>query len=190
MNSIAMPARAGRSSRRGRVDGAKRLSPIALSSVAATMLFFVAIGSDQARDLCEDIGYLIDQSQSHFQKIVEKPSGNTDDYHVTRSLDRASFCVVTKKSTRNWYRCAWEFPHRAEQAYDAYEELVRELDECIGQDATLHEDQSVNHPDYYASRRYEMGQAEVSVSVKDKVELGSTFVFVKIQSLAPGISAD
>ena len=51
----------------------------------------------------------------------------------------------------------------------------------IGQQATLHIDQSVNHPDYYALRRYETAQADVSVSVKDKSALGNTFVFIRVQ---------
>ena len=88
---------------------------------------------------------------------------------------------MTKTLKGSAYHCSWAFPHRAEQAYDTFDEFVREVKDCIGQKATLHSDQSVNHPDSYALRRFEMEQAEVTVSVKDKGALGSTFVFVRVQ---------
>ena len=38
-----------------------------------------------------------------------------------------------------------------------------------------------HHPDTYALRRYETPRAEVSVSLKDKIALGRTFVFIRVQ---------
>ncbi len=138
-------------------------------------------GVAQAQDLCTNIDYLIDQSRSKFAKITDNPNGDAGDLDVTLTLAGASYCFVTKKSTRDWYRCGWEFPYHAKRAYDTFYEFVGRMDECIGQHATLHIDQSVNHPDYYSLRRYEIEQAEVSVSVKDKGALGKTFVFIKVQ---------
>ena len=152
--------------------------------MVSIVVFWSAIGVAQARDLCANIDYLIDQSRSQFAKIMTKPNGDTGDHDVTLALAGASYCLVTKRSKRSFYRCGWEFPYRAQQAYDTFDELVRGVNDCIGRQATLHSDQSVNHPDYYALRRYETEQADVSVSVKDKGALGSTFVFIRVQGAA------
>ncbi len=146
------------------------------------LAFLTTTGVAQAQDFCTDLQVLMDQSRAQFAEIAGKPSGNAGDHEATLTLTGASYCTVTKKSKRSTYLCGWEFPHRAEHAYGTFDGFVRKVDDCIGRQATVHSDQSVNHPDYYASRRYEMEQAEVSVSVKDKGALGSTFVFVRVQS--------
>ena len=161
--------------------GLRKPSPRRRLSVLSAMIFLATLGVAQAQDLCANVDRLIDQSQSGFSKIAAKPKGNAGDHDVTLTLAGASYCTVTKRSKRNWYQCAWEFPHRAEQAYETFEEIAGKLNACIGERATLHSDRSVNHPDYYSSRRYELKRADVSVSVKDKGALGSTFVFVRVQ---------
>ena len=113
--------------------------------------------------------------------MTDKPKGDAGDHDVTLTLAGASSCLVTKKSAQPSYHCAWEFPYRAAPAYDTFDDLVDRLDQCIGRQATLHSDRSVNHPDFYALRRFEMEQAQVSVSVKDKAALDRTFVFVRVQ---------
>jgi hypothetical protein len=110
-----------------------------------------------------------------------KPNGAAGDHDVTLTLAGASYCFVTKKPKRNLYHCGWEFPFRAKQAYDTFDEFDRDVNDCIGQHATVHNDQSVNHPDFYALRRYETEQADVSVSVKDKSALSRTFVFIRVE---------
>ena len=145
------------------------------------MVLSAAIGVAQARDLCANIDDLIDQSRSQFAEIMDKPHGDAGDHDVTLTLAGASYCFVTKQSKRSFYHCGWEFPYRAKQAYDTFDAFVRGVNDCIGQQATLHTDQSVNHPDFYALRRYETEQADVSVSVKDKSALGRTFVFIRVQ---------
>ena len=159
----------------------KRLTSHLVSLVTPALIFLAMIGVSQAQDLCTNIDYLIDQSQSEFVKILGEPHGDAGNYYVTRTLSSASYCFVTRKSKMNWYHCGWEFPYRAKHAYDTFDEFVRKMTGCIGQRATVHTDQSVNHPDYYSLRRYQMEQAEVSVSIKDKVSLGKTFVFIRVQ---------
>ena len=112
---------------------------------------------------------------------MTKPNGDTGDHDVTLALDGASYCLVTKRSKRSFYHCGWEFPYRAKLAYDTFDEFVRGVKDCIGRHATLHSDQSVNHPDFYALRRFETERAEVSVSVKDKSARSRTFVFIRVQ---------
>ncbi len=149
--------------------------------MTSMLVLVTTIGVAQAQDLCTSIHQLMDHSRSQFAKIAGAASGDAGDHEATLTLAGASQCAVTKKSKRSSYHCRWEFPHRAEEAYDTFESFVREVDGCIGRRATLHSDRSVNHPDYYAVRRFEMEQAEVSVSVKDKGALGSTFVFFRVQ---------
>ena len=159
----------------------KKTRPRLRLPVTAAAIFTATLGVAQAQEFCAKVDRLIDQSQSGFSKIAAKPKGKAGDHDVTLSLAGASHCSVTSKSKRNWYHCTWEFPHRAEQAYETFEEIAGKLNACIGGRATLHSDRSVNHPDYYASRRYELKRADISVSVKDKGALGSTFVFVRVQ---------
>ena len=146
---------------------------------AATLL--VTNDVVRAQDFCAKVDDLIDQSRSGFVQVADKASGKPGTYDATLVLDGASFCAVTRKSNRSWYHCGWEFPYRAQQAYDTFDAFVARVNDCVGQRATLYSDQSVNHPDYYSLRRYEMEQADVSVSVKDKGALGNTFVFIRVQ---------
>ena len=149
---------------------------------AWVLIFSGTLGTAQAQDLCGDIDTLIEQSRSGFSEIATKGKGAAGEHGVTLALAGASSCSVTRKSKRTWYHCAWEFPHRAEQAYDTFDRFVERLNDCVGRRATVHSDRSVNHPDHYASRRYELNQAEVSVSIKDKSALGRSFVFIRVQS--------
>jgi hypothetical protein len=64
-----------------------------------------------------------------------------------------------------------------------FKALGQELESCIGDRAVLSDDQNVNHPDFYEARMFLLDQAKVSVSVKDKSALGSTFVFVSVEPL-------
>ena len=164
-----------------RIAGARPFSSWRALPLALTLTIWAATGVAQARDLCGNINYLLDQSQSAFKEISDRPAGQEGEHHVTISLAGASKCLVTEKSAGTWYHCAWEFPYRAEQAYDAFEEFVGAMNDCIGRRATVHTDRNVNHPDFYALRRYEMEQADVSVSVKTKGALGGTFVFIRVQ---------
>lgn len=161
--------------------GTSRRAPSAVLPVASIVVVLATTGAVRAQDLCADIDYLIGQSRSQFAEILGKPNDDAGGYDVTLTLAGASYCSVTKRSKKRMYRCGWEFPYRAKRAYETFDELVRAVNDCIGRSATLHRDQSVNHPDYYALRRYETEQADVSVSVKDKSALGSTLVSIRVQ---------
>ena len=166
----------------GSFKGMRQLSSAAVLAMASTMVLVATIGVARAGGFCANIDYLIDQSRAQFAEIIGKPKGRAGDHDVTLTLAGASYCLVTKRSKRSSYLCGWAFPYRAEHAYDRFEALVRDVDACIGRRAALHIDQSVNHPDYYALRRFETTQADVSVSVKDKSALGNTFVFIRVRA--------
>ncbi len=165
----------------GSFKGMRQLSSAARLAMASTMVLVATIGVARAGGFCANIDYLIDQSRAQFAEIIGKPKGGAGDHDVTLTLAGASYCLVRKRSNRSSYHCGWAFPYRVKQAYDTFDALVRGVNQCIGRRATLHIDQSVNHPDYYALRRYETAQADVSVSVKDKSALGNTFVFIRVQ---------
>jgi len=154
---------------------------IRLLPVVSTLVFLAALGAARAEDFCANIDSLIDQSRSGFAAIADKPKGDTGDREARLTLAGASTCLVTRKAKRSWYRCAWAFPYRAKRAADTFDALAGKLDGCLARRATPHGDRSVNHPDSYAARRYELEQADVSLSVKDKAGLGKTFVFIRVQ---------
>ena len=147
-------------------------------------VFWATIGVARAEDFCTSIDDLIEQSRSQFVDITGLPKDQSGDHDATLTLAGASYCAVTKRSKRSLYHCGWEFPHRAEQAYETFDAFVEAAHDCIGPQATVHSDQGVNHPDFYDARRFEMKEAEVSVSVKDKGALGRTFVFIRVRSKA------
>jgi|GEM_PF-3389118 len=154
---------------------APRIGTVAL---ATALVLPIAVDAVQAQDLCAAIDHLIDQSRSQFVEVA----GATP--LAGAPLAEASSCAVTKMLKGAAYHCRWEFPYRAEAAYQTFDKSVHELEGCLGPRATQHSDQSVNHPDYYALRRFETAQADVTVSVKDKGAQSRTFVFLRVQGKA------
>jgi hypothetical protein len=159
----------------------KRLIRDTLRALPWLGAFLAGVGTSQARDFCADIVYLIDQSRSGFADVMDERNGDSGAHENSPILDSASYCRVTKTLRGSAYHCGWEFPHRAQEAYDRFDDLVRRVDACIGRDVVGQNDRNVNHPDTYALRRYETPRAEVSVSLKDKSALEQTFVFIRIQ---------
>ena len=134
----------------------------------ALLLLLAAPGVARAGDLCADVERLMADASSGFA--------------ASPALAEASDCEVTATGKKRVYQCSWEHPHRAAEAYAHYDAFVQELDGCLGPQTTPVADQSVNHPDFFALRRYPMPGADVSVSVKDKSALNRTFVFLRIQA--------
>ena len=79
--------------------------------------------------------------------------------------------------------CNWMFPYRAPAARTAFENLTRELTECLGPEAEMTTDQSVNHPDAYQLFQFDLLGREFAVSIKDKGALQQTHVFVRVEIL-------
>jgi hypothetical protein len=134
-----------------------------------------------AASFCTNINLLVDNAHSNFSEIIIRPERKSGGYDVTLRLEGAMDCTVIPTSNSNSYYCTWKFPHRATRAYATFEMFERELKECIGHRAVFVRDQPVNHPDFYDSRIFQVDQANVTVSVKDKSALGRTFVFVWVR---------
>ena len=153
--------------------------------IAAVVVCLISIPAPAvlAQDLCSDIEFLIGQSRIGFRAIRGPLEGEPGTDGATFLLPEASTCVVVMKTQRRSYRCRWDYAYRDERAYAEFDRFADTLRQCFGQRAKEHVDQNVNHPDFYAARRYEMAEGEVKVSVKDKVALGRTFVFLSVEGL-------
>ena len=143
-------------------------------------MFPVAIG--RADGLCSDVKILIEHARSNFSSNPVRPGEGEGGDAGPLMLRDASDCRVALQLAGNFYYCAWKHPFRAASAALSFERINKELKECIGDRATIHSDQGVNHPDFYDSRHYILDGAVVTVSLKDKIELQSTFVFVRVNS--------
>ena len=152
-------------------------------AAAAACLCSIPAPAALAQDLCSDIEFLIEQSKIGFQAVGGTPQGEPGTHGATFLLPEASQCVVVKKPGGRAYRCVWDYAYRDERAYAEFDRFVGSLSRCFGRIAKEHVDRNVNHPDFYAARRYVMAQGEVKVSVKDKAALGSTFVFISVEGL-------
>ena len=78
------------------------------------------------------------------------------------------------------YRCVWKYPHGDERAHNTFQRLAEEMRNCIGNIAEERTDQSVNHPDFYASYYYQLPGGAASVNLKNKSNLMSTLVSIRI----------
>lgn len=146
----------------------------------AVVLTAASINSLRAKGLCTSIQYLIDQSRFDFSDVVNASGKDAGVQDAKLVLAGASSCTVTIQAQRNWYQCEWKYAYRDRQAYDNFDSLVRRVHRCIGEKIDIHTDRNVNHPDYYALRRFELEHANVSVSLKDKSALQNTLVFVRV----------
>ena len=79
--------------------------------------------------------------------------------------------------------CVLEFAYRSNDATRVFEALVQDLATCVGPTATVTTDQSVNHPDAFDLREFQVGTRSYGVSIKDTGALQQTLVFVRVSRL-------
>ena len=77
--------------------------------------------------------------------------------------------------------CVLEYPYRSAQAARAFDDIRADLAACLGPQATEVIDRSVNHPDAYDLREFDLNGRMYAVSIKDKGALQQTLVFVRVQ---------
>ena len=152
-----------------------------LIAAAAACLYSILAPPVLAQDLCSDMEFLIEHSKIGFRAIRGAPESEPGTHGATFLLPEASRCVVVMNLERRSYRCRWVYAYRDERAYAAFDRFADSLRRCFGAMAKEHVDRNVNHPDFYAARRYEMAEGAVTVSVKDKAAMGSTFVFISVE---------
>lgn len=152
--------------------------------IGVSIAVVLSIENATAASFCSDIDLLINEAPRDFSDIIVEPGKGSGGHDVTLKLDGASDCAARQLLNGKSYACTWAFRYRDAEAYTTFEELGEELQSCIGDRAVLSDDQKVNHPDFYDSRLFFLGQVKVTVSVKDKSALGSTFVFVSVEPLS------
>ena len=76
--------------------------------------------------------------------------------------------------------CQWSFPLRNPAALDFFEEFEADALACLPLGVPLAPDQQVNHPDTYALKQYPFKDGVLNLSLKDKGNLGRSFVFLRV----------
>jgi hypothetical protein len=132
----------------------------------------------RATGTCSPIIDLVAQGRSNFAEIPVGPSFQAG----PQGLPDAERCALTRSlSGANAYHCAWKFPYRDTSASTTFDALNQMMRGCFEQSPDTVTDSPVNHPDTYVQRRHVVDQVVVSVSVKDKVSLNETYVFIGVQ---------
>lgn len=154
--------------------------PLSVAAAAAlSIVTFLNAASEEAT-LCPDILYLIEQSRSQFLAVRGDTGSDFGDYDATLVLPDAWHCVILEDVEKTTYKCTWKYPLGDEQAHQTFQRFAKELRNCIGHIAGERTDQSANHPDSYASYYYQLPSGAASVSLKNKAELMSTLVSIRI----------
>jgi hypothetical protein len=160
-----------------------RIIPLAAAAVFSSVTVWSAAAAEDSA-LCPDLLYLIEQSGSGFSSIREDTKSELGGTDAALVLSGASNCAILEDVETTSYRCAWTFPQGDAQAHATFERLAQEMRACIGERAEEQTDRSVNHPDFYASHYYDLPEARASVALKDKSNLRSTLVSIRIDGRA------
>lgn len=149
--------------------------------VCLLLLSFCLFAQPQAslaadRPYCADLQTIIGASRTGFVELAGATADADGRYPATLIPRDANACSVGQPPGTASYHCVWAFPLQKPAAYAKYKTMEQQTDACIGSQATPQDDQGVNHPDFYAARRFELQGAAVIVSVKDKSVLNRTLV--------------
>ena len=158
--------------------GGVRLNALFAATLSPTILFADPVA---AKGLCPDIRSLIEHARSGTLSNSTQ-SGDEMDAAGSLILKGASACEVALQLDGASYHCRWKHPLRAAAATRSFEQFDKELRDCIGHRGAGQRDIGVNHPDSYDSRHYILDGARVVLSLKDKADLRSTFVFIRVSA--------
>ena len=76
--------------------------------------------------------------------------------------------------------CQWSFPLRDPAALNFFTEFEVDALACLPLGDPLAPDQQVNHPDTYVLKQYPFKDGVLNLSLKDKGNLGRSFVFLRV----------
>ncbi|MEP2027917.1 MAG: hypothetical protein ABJI96_04300 [Paracoccaceae bacterium] len=139
---------------------------------------FAKTGS--AAEICDQMGGLVALAESNFLEDVTTANS-------IGMLPGAEKCsVVRSLSGANTYHCAWGFDYRSDAAKQSFEAVNQMVRDCFGDSSESVKDAGVNHPDTYYQRQHILDEIVISVSLKDKVALQQTYVFVGIHGAPKG----
>jgi hypothetical protein len=76
--------------------------------------------------------------------------------------------------------CNWAFSYRSTDAKTEFDTLLAGLSACADPAFAIGTDKPVNHPDFYDLHLFRIAGGEVGLSLKDKVSLDQTFMFLRL----------
>lgn len=131
--------------------------------------------------LCADVKRLILESASEFAAVRDElVDPSPEEWSTSFVMDGASSCSILVDIESASHLCNWEYSVTSGAGATAYREDVDRVRSCLAGTAVEREDTSVNHPDFWASTFFTTDDGEVSVSLKNKNELGKAFVSIRV----------
>ncbi len=95
----------------------------------------------------------------------------------------AEWCRTARSATgATTLHCAWGFDFRDPKARAMFDGMGQAITECYPNHTEAGPDQTVNHPDSFDLRQFDLDGVAVSLSLKDKGALGKTYVFLGVGS--------
>ena len=85
--------------------------------------------------------------------------------------------LTTDGPTRH---CRFDHTYRAVQAATQFEYLARLIPQCLPGATLRPKTPGVNHPDTHLERIFDVEGGQITVSLKDKSQLGKTLVFLQV----------
>ena len=76
--------------------------------------------------------------------------------------------------------CNWVFPYRDDRARAAFDLYEGMLTNCFSPTQAGPAQSDVNHPDSYVQQEYEHGGMVISLSLKDKIALDQSLIFLRL----------
>lgn len=146
---------------------------------AVTMLFAYT-PSAYANTLCQALEKLEQHPAASDQVVSSAALFSPSDYSPALKANPTD-CTLSPAS-QYLLVCTWQFSYRSPIATSGFTELRNLIAGCIDDPSKVTKDQNVNHPDYYEAYFYDFRRHALSVAIKDKVGLQSTFVFMRMKS--------
>lgn len=103
---------------------------------------------------------------------------------LARELGATTCGTALAPKGMNEVHCRWDFPYRSEPATDVWNRLAERVMGCLGARPVAPEP-GVNHPDSFAQQRFEAEGINLSLSLKDKVALRQSLVFLRASARQP-----
>lgn len=146
--------------------------------VSVVMLFAFTSGA-YSNPICPVLEELAKHPPAYDQTVPSATLFSRSDLSPEMNKNPAN-CEVSS-SSQYLLTCTWQFPYRSPVATDSFTELRNLIAGCIDDPSGVTKDQNVNHPDYYEAYFFDFRHHVLSVAIKDKVGLGSTFVFMRMK---------
>lgn len=147
------------------------VSLVTLTAIAALATTLPA----QAAPLCDSLGQAMVATKAddaHAETVTKLLAG----FGPAPAACSFSLDLSGSKSAN----CNWAFPYRTVRAQSEFNTMLAALTACADPAFAIETDQPVNHPDFYDLRLLRIADGEVGLSIKDKVGLNQTYLFLRL----------